>query len=208
MRRPRSAHRDLGVDAPVPSVDGATVEDGVVAGAASGGFSGPLMPQPAIAAATSGTATSVARRRIVREARRKSRNIGVDVITHIPGEPERTVTTESTFLAAADATLAAIGAAIDHALEDADADLDWNLVDGILEIACEDGSKVIVNRHAPNREIWVAARRGGFHFRGDGGRWRDARGGGELGATLSAILREQAGLAVAFGDLAGPSTSG
>ncbi|MBK6393913.1 MAG: iron donor protein CyaY [Betaproteobacteria bacterium] len=166
------------------------------------------MPQPAIAAATSGTATSVARRRIVREARRKSRNIGVDVITHIPGEPERTVTTESTFLAAADATLAAIGAAIDHALEDADADLDWNLVDGILEIACEDGSKVIVNRHAPNREIWVAARRGGFHFRGDGGRWRDARGGGELGATLSAILREQAGLAVAFGDLAAPGTSG
>ena len=201
------------MDAPVPSVDGATVEDGVVAdvvdaGAASGGFSGPLMPQPAIAAATSGTATSVARRRIVREARRKSRNIGVDVITHIPGEPERTVTTESTFLAAAAATLAAIGAAIDHALEDADADLDWNLVDGILEIACEDGSKVIVNRHAPNREIWVAARRGGFHFRGDGGRWRDARGGGELGATLSAILREQAGLAVAFGDLAGPGTSG
>ena len=49
------------------------------------------------------------RRRIVREARRKSRNIGIDVITHIPGEPERTVTTESTFLAAADATLAAIG---------------------------------------------------------------------------------------------------
>ena len=208
MRRPRGAHRGLGVEAPAPSVDGATVEDGVVAGAASGGLSGPLMPQPAIAAATSGTATSVARRRIVREARRKSRNIGIDVITHIPGETESTVTTESTFLAAADATLAAIGAAIDHALEDADADLDWNLVDGILEIACEDGSKVIVNRHAPNREIWVAGRRGGFHFRGDGGRWRDARGGGELGATLSAILREQAGLAVAFGDLAGPSTSG
>lgn len=213
MRRPRGAHRAFGVEAPAPSVDGATVEDGivadgVVAGAASGGFSGPLMPQPAIAAATSGTATSVARRRIVREARRKSRNIGVDVITHIAGEPERTVTTESTFLAAADATLAAIGASIDRALEDADTDLDWNLVDGILEIACEDGSKVIVNRHAPNREIWVAARRGGFHFRGDGGRWRDARGGGELGATLSAILREQAGLAVAFGDLAAPDASG
>ena len=47
-----------------------------------------------------------------------------------------------------------------------------------------------------------------IHFRGDGGRWRDARGGGELGATLSAILREQAGLAVAFGDLAAPDSSG
>ena len=105
-------------------------------------------------------------------------------------------------LAAAAAALAAIGAALDRALEDSDADLDWSLVDGILEIACEDGSKVIVNRHAPNREIWVAARSGGFHFRADGGRWRDSRGGGELGSSLAAILREQAGLAVAFGDLA------
>ena len=36
----------------------------------------------------------------------------------------------------------------------------------------------------------------------------DARGGGELGATLTAVLREQAGLAVAFGDLAAPDASG
>lgn len=105
---------------------------------------------------------------------------------------------ESEFLAAADATLAAIGAAIDRALDDSEADVDWSLVDGILEIACEDGSKVIVNRHAPNRELWVAARRGGFHFRADGGRWRDTRGGGELGAALTAILAEQAGLGVDF----------
>lgn len=115
---------------------------------------------------------------------------------------------ESDFLAAADVTLAAIGAAIDRALEDSDADLDWNLVDGILEIACEDGGKIIVNRHAPNREVWVAARRGGFHFRADGGRWRDTRGGGELGAALAAILHEQAGLAVALGDLAAPDAPG
>lgn len=108
---------------------------------------------------------------------------------------------DTDFLAAADATLAAIGAAIDRALEDSDADLDWSLVDGILEIACEDGGKVIVNRHAPNREIWVAARRGGFHFRAEEGRWRDTRGGGELGAALAAILKEQAGLAVELGNL-------
>jgi CyaY protein len=111
------------------------------------------------------------------------------------------VTAETDFLAAADATLATIGAAIDRALEDSDADVDWSLVDGILEIACEDGSKVIVNRHAPNREIWVAARRGGYHFRSEGGRWRDTRGGGELGASLATILSEQAGLAVELGNL-------
>src|SRR5437762_8968380 len=38
-----------------------------------------------------------------------------------------------------------------------------------------DGSKLIINRHVPNRELWVAARAGGFHFRADGGIWRDTR---------------------------------
>ena len=105
------------------------------------------------------------------------------------------------FLAAADAALAAIGAALDRALASSDADVDWSLVDGILEIACEDGGKVIVNRHAPNRELWVAARSGGFHFRAQDGRWRDTRGGQELGEALARILREQAGLVVELGNL-------
>lgn len=103
---------------------------------------------------------------------------------------------DARFLAAADAALAAIGAAIDRALERSDADVDWSLVDGILEVSCEDGGKVIVNRHGPNRELWVAARRGGFHFRADGGRWRDTRSGEELGVTLARILAEQAALDV------------
>lgn len=103
---------------------------------------------------------------------------------------------DATFLAAADAALAAIGAALDRALDASDADLDWSLVDGILEIACEDGSKVIVNRHAPNRELWVAARSGGFHFRAAGGRWRDTRSDRELGEALAGILRDQAALEV------------
>jgi CyaY protein len=68
---------------------------------------------------------------------------------------------DTEFIAAADRTLAAIGETLDAA----DADLDWSLIDGILEIECEDRSKLIVNRHVPNREIWVAARAGGFHFR-------------------------------------------
>jgi len=60
---------------------------------------------------------------------------------------------------------------------------------------------VIVNRHAPNRELWVAARSGGFHFRAQDGRWRDTRGGQELGEALARILREQAGLVVELGNL-------
>jgi len=112
--------------------------------------------------------------------------------------------TDSAFIAAADRTLAAIGAALDAALESSDADVDWSLNDGILEIEGEDGSKLIVNRHVPNREIWVAARSGGFHFKPRDGAWRDTRSGDELGGALSALIRAQTGLPVALPGLAAP----
>lgn len=114
------------------------------------------------------------------------------------------MTTETQFSHAADATLAAIGEALDRALDVSEADVDWSSNDGILEIECEDGSKIIVNRHLPNREIWVAARDGGFHFRARAGCWRDTRSDAELGVALAALLRSQAGITVALPPLAAP----
>lgn len=102
--------------------------------------------------------------------------------------------TDTGFIAVADAALAALGDALDRALETSEADVDWTLNDGILEIECEDGSKLIVNRHVPNREIWVAAKSGGFHFRAVDGCWRDTRSGAELAAALSGLLQAQAGV--------------
>jgi len=106
--------------------------------------------------------------------------------------------TESEFIASADALLAAIGAALDDATDESDADIDWSLNDGILTVDCGTSGKVIVNRHVPNREIWVAARSGGFHFRADGDRWVDTRSGHTLDATLSRVMREQAGIGIDF----------
>ena len=104
---------------------------------------------------------------------------------------------ESEFVALADRVLAAVGAAIDASGED----LDWSENDGVLTVECPDGSRLIVNRHVPNRELWVAARSGGFHFRSDGTRWNDTRGGEELGAALARLMQQQAGATVAFGAL-------
>ena len=104
------------------------------------------------------------------------------------------MTTDTAFVALADATLRAIGAALDAAIDASDADADWSLNDGILEIDCGPRGKLIVNRHVPNREIWVAARSGGFHFRRDGDLWRDTRSAEDLAATLARVLREQAGI--------------
>jgi CyaY protein len=112
--------------------------------------------------------------------------------------------TDTEFIAATDGVLAAIGKALDAALAAGDADGDWTLHDGILEIECGNGSKLIVNRHVPNREIWVAARSGGFHFAPRGGEWRDTRSGAELGMSLASLLRTQGGLEVALPPLSVP----
>jgi CyaY protein len=90
----------------------------------------------------------------------------------------------------AEATLARI----DAALEASGADVDSQLAaGGVLEIEFDDGSKIIVNRHGVAREIWVAARSGGFHFRWDGAVWRDTRDAAELMEKLSTLASQQAG---------------
>ena len=100
---------------------------------------------------------------------------------------------ESDFHRAVDAVLARI----ERAAEAAES-LDSDLESGILTLECADGSREIVNRQTPNREIWVAARSGGFHFRFDGAAWRDTRSGEELFASLARILASQGGENVAF----------
>lgn len=86
---------------------------------------------------------------------------------------------------------------IEAALEACPADIDFELASGgVLEIEFADGSKIIVNRHAVAREIWVAARSGGFHFRWNGQAWCDTRDGGELMTRLSLLASQQAGESV------------
>jgi CyaY protein len=92
------------------------------------------------------------------------------------------------------AQAAAALARIESALEAVDGDIDFELAaGGVLEIEFADGSKIVVNRHAVAREIWVAARAGGFHFRWDGDSWLDTRDGSELMAKLSQLASQQAG---------------
>ncbi|MDR3395131.1 MAG: iron donor protein CyaY [Parasulfuritortus sp.] len=81
---------------------------------------------------------------------------------------------------------------LDHALEAAD--IDYELAaGGILEMEFDDGSKIIVNRQTPMREIWVAAKSGGFHFHWQDGEWRDTRSGDELFAALERMASQQSG---------------
>ncbi len=86
---------------------------------------------------------------------------------------------------------------VERALEESGIEVDFELKEGgVLEIEFDDGSKIIVNRHGAAREIWVAARSGGFHFRWDGNAWRNARDGSELFAALSKLVSAQSGTGV------------
>jgi CyaY protein len=100
---------------------------------------------------------------------------------------------EVTFVNLAETELARIEAA----LENCGLDLDLERKSGsVLELGFADGGKIIINRHLGAREIWVAARSGGFHFRPEAGRWIAGRDGLELYSTLSRVVGEQAGRAV------------
>ena len=112
---------------------------------------------------------------------------------------------EGDFIRAADGTLAAIGSALDDAAASTDADVDWTLNDGVLEIDCGPKGKLIVNRHVPNREVWVAARAGGFHFAAKGGRWRDTRSGDDLAVALARLIKAQAEIDIALPMLRAPA---
>lgn len=87
--------------------------------------------------------------------------------------------------------------AIERSLEQSGVDADFELKEGgVLELEFANGSKIIVNRHRPAREIWVAARSGGFHFRWDGAVWRDTREGTDLFGALSKLVSAQSGTGV------------
>ncbi|WP_324780080.1 iron donor protein CyaY [Thiobacillus sedimenti] len=100
---------------------------------------------------------------------------------------------EAEFNQAANAALAHI----EQALEDADLDFETP-ADGIIEVELDDGSKIIINRHGVAREIWVAARSGGFHFRPQAGGWVDTKGGEPLYDKLAALIAAQGGVMVRF----------
>lgn len=105
--------------------------------------------------------------------------------------------TDTEFDQLATMTLAGIEAAVEAASGAAGLDVDLQMKPGgVLELEFEDGSKMIINRQSAVREIWVAAKSGGFHFRYDGHRWVDTRDGGELFAALSRIVGAQSGGAV------------
>ena len=66
----------------------------------------------------------------------------------------------------------------------------------MLTLEHEDGAQIIINRHAANQELWIAAKSGGYHFQYNNGAWLASRDGSEFYAVLSQTLSDLLGESV------------
>ena len=82
---------------------------------------------------------------------------------------------------------------IEQAIEESGADIDFENAGGILTLEFANGTKIIINKQGAARQIWVAAKSGGFHYGFVDGQWINDQGGGELMSELSRLVREQSG---------------
>lgn len=101
---------------------------------------------------------------------------------------------DSDYLSRAEAVLAAV----ERAVDEAEADIELERSGNVLTLEFENRSKIIVNLQPPMKEIWIAAKAGGFHYRYIDDEWRDTRTGTEFFSALTAYASEQAGEPVTF----------
>ncbi len=102
--------------------------------------------------------------------------------------------TESEFNELADAVFQRI----EQAIDDSNTDIDYDSNGTVLEMEFADGSKLIVNRHVPNREIWLAAKSGGFHYALEDENWLSQRDSSELFTKLSELVQLGSGKQLDF----------
>lgn len=101
---------------------------------------------------------------------------------------------ESEFLELADAVFERV----QNAIDDQGVDVECTINGAVMELEFADGSKVIINRHAPNQELWIAARSGGFHFGLRDNEWRNTRDSREFFEHLGELIALHSGEAFAF----------
>lgn len=104
---------------------------------------------------------------------------------------------ESRFVALADAMLENLCDTVDDVLGD---QVDADLQAGILTLALADGGQYIINKHAPNREIWMSSPvSGATHFAYVDDAWVSTRDASQvLDRMLAAELSAKYGVALSF----------
>jgi CyaY protein len=87
---------------------------------------------------------------------------------------------------------------IEQVIDDSGVDVECNLSGSVLTIEFGDCSQVIVNRHSPYQEVWLAAKSGAYHFFLQDGKWLSRRDDSEFYSKLSEVVRLGCGEKVSF----------
>jgi CyaY protein len=82
---------------------------------------------------------------------------------------------------------------IEQAVESGGVDIEFENVGGILTLEFANGSKIILNKQGVTKQLWVAAKSGGFHYGYRDGQWINDQSGQELMTELSRCIHEQSG---------------
>lgn len=80
---------------------------------------------------------------------------------------------ETQFIEASETLMQAVEDAVDQAGIDVEASRSGN----VLTLEADNGEQVVINRHTPTSQMWVASRKGGLHFELQDGVWVNTRGG-------------------------------
>ena len=88
--------------------------------------------------------------------------------------------------------------AIEEAIDDSGADLDYENSAGILTLILENDSQIIINRQTPVMQLWLAVRSGGYHFdwSDEAASWVGDRDGAMFIEVLNQALVAQGGEAL------------
>lgn len=110
----------------------------------------------------------------------------------------------SKFAQLAEAALCSIQDALDQASARDAIDCDCEREGAVLRLSFADGSRMVINLQPALEELWVASRRGGYHFRLNAqGHWTDTREGGKLGTRLAEEIAHHSGVKLDFAALSG-----
>ena len=92
---------------------------------------------------------------------------------------------------------------IEDVFDDSGLDVDLENSGGVLTVRFETGTQLIFSRQPALRQLWVAARSGGFHFDYDeaGQLWICDSNDERLGELLARVVLEQGGEALEFEEL-------
>ncbi|WP_322981802.1 iron donor protein CyaY [Pseudomonas sp. C11] len=93
--------------------------------------------------------------------------------------------------------------AVEDIFDDSGLDVDLENSGGVLTVRFENGTQLILSRQVPIRQLWVAARSGGFHFDYDEAEqhWICDTSEELLSEMLTRFVVEQAGAELEFDEI-------